>query len=100
MKVLLPLLLIVLCSCSLFTPKKKSWDSFKTPSQGPTEALGSPSAGCLSGALHVEEKGDYILMRPSRERFWAHTELKDYIERSSARVKKELGVSLLIGDIS
>ncbi len=100
MKVLIPLLFLTLCSCSLLTPKKKSWDSFKTPTQGPTEALGSPSAGCLAGALHVEEKGDYILMRPTRERFWAHTELKDYIERSAKKVNENLKAPLLVGDMA
>lgn len=103
MKMIVGLILlgVLFGACSFFPAKKKNWSDFRTPTSDAAEALGSPSAGCLKGAIRLESKLDeYILMRPSRERYWAHPELKAFIERLSHKLKKELGVWLLVGDAS
>ncbi|MCI0655369.1 MAG: penicillin-insensitive murein endopeptidase [Methylococcaceae bacterium] len=68
----------------------------------PTAAYGSYTRGCLAGAARLLANGPHWqVMRMSRNRYWGHPRLLDYIERLSADAARLDGWSgLLVGDIS
>jgi len=78
------------------------WANINYPSvvNGPAQSIGTYDAGCISGAVSLPINGDgYQIMRLSRQRFYGHPDLKQFIETIGHNIKqKHLGV-LLIGDL-
>lgn len=85
------------------TLPKNPWKEITTPTHAKAldGAIGSYDAGCLQGALSLNADGEgYIVMRPSRRRYYGHPKLIDFIESTGKKVhQKKLGV-MLIGDLS
>lgn len=79
-----------------------AWASVKSPANlGDTaQSIGSYTAGCLSGAVALPENGPgYQVMRLSRNRFYGHPVLKQFIETMGRMAQQQhLGV-LLVGDL-
>lgn len=76
------------------------WTQAKTPAQGPAEAIGGYSAGCLRGALELSSSPLLQPMRPSRRRAFGHPELIAMIfDAAQKAAAKDFG-TLLVGDIS
>lgn len=73
-----------------------------TPSEGPAQAIGFYSRGCMAGAVALPADGDaWQVMRPSRNRAWGHPALIAFLERFSRQAAHE-GVwsGILVGDIA
>ncbi|MGH8477036.1 MAG: penicillin-insensitive murein endopeptidase [Methylococcales bacterium] len=68
----------------------------------PSAVYGSYARGCLAGAARVPANGPHWqVMRLSRNRYWGHPRMLDYIERLSADAARLDGwQGLLVGDIS
>ena len=74
----------------------------RTPTEQPPDPVGTYANGCLSGAVQLPESGPtWQAMRLSRNRYWGHPEMIDFIERLSEVAAAQPGWSgLYIGDIS
>ena len=71
------------------------------PTPPPAMAIGGPARGCLAGAAALPVRGaGYQVMRLSRNRFYGHPALIDFIEQFAATVHDRLGRGLLIGDLA
>lgn len=77
------------------------WSRVRVPVAGPAAAIGSPAAGCLSGAVALPPDGDgYQALRLARNRFYGHPRTVSYVQELGAAVRAEgLGL-LLVGDLS
>ncbi|HET6151101.1 MAG TPA: penicillin-insensitive murein endopeptidase [Polyangia bacterium] len=77
------------------------WNAQRTPAPGPPEAIGGYSAGCLQGARALPQSGPgYESLHRSRNRFFGHPALVDFIRRLGATARaRHLGV-LIVGDMS
>ncbi|MDX1607259.1 MAG: penicillin-insensitive murein endopeptidase, partial [Candidatus Competibacterales bacterium] len=70
------------------------------PAPGPAQVHGFYSAGCVQGARPLALRGDHHqVMRPSRNRYYGHPALIDFIERLG-RTAADHGVRLLVGDLA
>jgi penicillin-insensitive murein endopeptidase len=77
------------------------WGEVSAPSAGRTEAIGGYAAGCVAGASALPLVGDgFQVVRPSRNRYYGHPELVDFIERLGARAQRQGLGRLLVGDLS
>ena len=91
--------LSLMCSSAVFAANP--WEQFDAPASGPASSIGSYANGCLVGgeALPLEGQG-YQVIRTSRERYYAHPLMVDYLVEL-AKENKRLGHGdLLIGDMS
>lgn len=79
----------------------EAWSRVDLPAAGVPRALGSPAAGCLAGAEALPPEGDgYQVLRPQRNRFWAHPRTIAFVQNLGRAVQaRDLG-PLLIGDLS
>lgn len=76
------------------------WARAKTPTRSKAEAIGSYSAGCLRGAQTLEASGPgFEVMRRSRERFYGHPELLDYLRGVGARAQAAGQGTVFIGNL-
>ena len=78
-----------------------AWSSIPDPSEGEAEAIGGYANGCLSGgeALPPECRG-YQVVRLSRNRYYGHPVLIDYIRDLGNKVAdNELGL-MLVADMN
>jgi penicillin-insensitive murein endopeptidase len=72
-----------------------------TPSPGPAQAIGAYERGCLSGAVALPADGpNWQVMRPSRNRAWAHPSLIALLERLAQRLPARGWPGLLVGDMA
>jgi len=88
-----------LLSCTL---PKKEWGDIRVPTANPSEIYGGYSAGCLDGAVQLTERhnNNFLIMRPSRHRMFAHPQLIDFLESHANDIgNSNLGI-LAIGDLS
>jgi penicillin-insensitive murein endopeptidase len=77
-----------------------AWSQFSTPTWGPPQAIGTYTAGCLAGAAKLPVDGEgYQVMRLSRQRYFGHPLLIDFIGSLSRQVAENHNRSLLIGDL-
>src|SRR4051812_44316750 len=88
------LLLISHMSCA--SSKKDSdalfakWAAITQPSAGPTTPVGAYAAGCLSGGVKVPADGaGYAVMRLSRNHYYAHPDMGNYLQGLSERLRSE-----------
>ncbi len=73
----------------------------KTASAGPPRSIGQATCGCLGGAVKLPADGPgWQVMRPSRNRFWGHPTMVEYVEKLGRRVPKVGWNGLLVGDMS
>lgn len=84
------------------TPAKKLFSRIKDPAPMEPNAIGSYAKGCLAGAEKLPANGlGWQTMRLSRNRFWGHPELIDFIERLAKGSKEKDGwTGLLVGDLT
>lgn len=72
-----------------------------TPSDGPARSIGAAASGCLAGAQSLAFDGDgYSVVRTTRERYYGHGALIDYIQQLGTRVAASGLGTLLVGDLS
>lgn len=77
------------------------WAEIRTPVAGATQSLGSPAAGCIAGAVALPLAGEgYQVLRPERNRFWAHPRTIGFIRDLGRAAAAEGFGSLLVGDMS
>jgi penicillin-insensitive murein DD-endopeptidase len=74
----------------------------KLPSAGAPRPIGFYSAGCLAGGEPLAlQAPHWQVMRPSRNRYWGHPELIQFIEHLADNVAKHTGwPGILIGDMA
>lgn len=77
-----------------------AWGAVKTPREGPSESIGTYSAGCLIGGVSLPPDGPgYQVMRITRRRFYGHPDLIRFIRHLGQEAQaKKLG-SILVGDL-
>ena len=76
------------------------WAVVDSPSSGPPEVIGSPSAGCLRGAARLLPQGaGYRVLKPDRGRLYGHPSLLRFIRRLAAKVQDRSLGTLLVGDL-
>lgn len=70
------------------------------PIPPPARAIGSPNRGCLAGAEALPLDGPgWQVMRPSRSRYFAHSQLIAFIESLASDVSR-MGGGILVGDMA
>jgi len=76
------------------------WDRVTQPNHSPSEVIGGPAAGCLSGAVALSPEGHgYQVMRLSRHRTFGHPSLIHFLRTlGNALEDQDLGV-MLVGDL-
>lgn len=76
------------------------WENFQNPSQDPPTVHGGYSNGCIQGAqsLNLNHPG-YIVMRPSRNRYYGHPKLINFVNDMGS-FAQGIGQRLLVGDLS
>ena len=74
---------------------------FTTPAAGPPQSIGSYANGCLIGGTALPPEGDgYQVVRLSRNRYYGHPELIDFLEDFGRAVAAQgIGVAA-IGDLT
>jgi len=83
-------------------PAKKLFGGMKLPADLKTNAIGFYAKGCLAGAQALPADGPaWEVMRPSRNRNWAHPAMIKLIEKLAEEAKANDGWNgLLVGDMS
>lgn len=77
------------------------WSEVGEPAPGAPVVIGSPTSGCVRGAVPLPEDGPgFERMRPERRRFHGHPDLVAYLVRLGAAVEKAGLPALLVGDLS
>lgn len=84
------------------TPAKELFGHIKTPAKMKPQAIGTYNRGCLAGAERLAATGEHWqAMRLSRNRYWGHPELIEFIKRlSETAYKKDGWPGLLVGDLT
>lgn len=76
------------------------WAKLTDPLPGAPTTLGFYSAGCIQGAQKFPLDGiGYAVMRPSRNRYYGHPKLIDYLTALAIKTKKDKMNLMLIGDL-
>lgn len=71
------------------------------PSQGDSKAIGSYTAGCLQGGKSLYPDGSgYHVMRTSRQKFYGHPALIQFIEKVGIKIGKAKLKPILVGDLT
>ena len=77
------------------------WNSVSGPTNNPDQVFGSYSAGCLDGAVSLTASSkNYQAMRLSRQRYYGHPRLIQFLNDYSKEVYESGLGSLAIGDLS
>jgi len=73
---------------------------FTTPSAEPPQAVGGYANGCLGGAVALPLEGPgFQVIRTSRNRYYGHPELLDYLTRLGRRVSGAGLPPMVVGDL-
>jgi len=82
-------------------PASNPWAQVGSASPGPAESIGTPTAGCLKGAVSLPKKGKgFRLARPERRRNFGHPELVGLVRRVAEEGTRSKQPPLLIGDLA
>lgn len=77
-----------------------SWSNVPGPAGTTAQAIGTYTAGCLAGAEMLPSDGEgYQVMRLSRQRYFGHPVLIDFIRNLSQQIAERHHLNLLIGDL-
>lgn len=88
-------------SCAQAGSAADPWAAIKVPVAGGAQSFGSPAAGCISGAVALPLDGDgYQVLRPQRNRFWAHPRTVDFVRDLGRHAAMEGFGPFLVGDLS
>jgi penicillin-insensitive murein endopeptidase len=79
----------------------KQWQAQRTPSAGPSAAIGTCSLGCLKGAAPLPASGPgFEVIRRGRNRYYGHPDLIRYVRKLGAAAKRgKLGL-VVVGDLA
>jgi penicillin-insensitive murein endopeptidase len=76
-------------------------NQLKAIETGATQSIGYYTAGCIKNAVALPVDGaGYQVIRQSRERYYGHLDLIQFIRSLGQAVSSSLGGTLLIGDLS
>lgn len=76
------------------------WSAIRAPLAGPPQVIGAHAGGCLAGAMALPLVGEgYQAMRISRNRYYGHPMLVQFLERLG-RYAESRGYRLLVGDMA
>jgi len=76
------------------------WHEAVGPTAGPSRVIGGPANGCLAGAVPLPPEGEgYQVIRLSRDRFWGHPELVDYLQDLGRNVAAAGLGTMLVADM-
>src|SRR5258708_32027748 len=91
---------LVAAMCASAVTRAQDWSQVTMPAPGPTQSIGSYTAGCLQGAeaLPLERPG-YEAIRISRNRYWGQPVTLDFIKTLSEKTRAAGQSPLYIGDI-
>lgn len=93
--------LSMMISSSVASASFETWAKISQPLEGPADAIGSYSAGCLAGAVAMPESGPgFAVMKPQRKRYYGHPFLIDYITDLGLRLKNQNLPVMLVGNLS
>ncbi|HYD32137.1 MAG TPA: penicillin-insensitive murein endopeptidase [Azospirillaceae bacterium] len=78
-----------------------SWNTVRGPVAGPARSIGGYARGCVAGAVALPQEGaGFQVIRLSRQRFFGHPLLVDFLRNFGRKMEKaKLGVAL-VGDMS
>jgi penicillin-insensitive murein endopeptidase len=80
--------------------QNKVWSKFTKPQDRPPQIIGTYNSGCLIGAKGLALTGlGYQIMRPSRNRYYGHPSLINFINELGSFAALQNG-RLLVGDLS
>jgi penicillin-insensitive murein endopeptidase len=93
------LLLLAVMACQAGVVAQR-WAKITQPTIGIAQSIGTYNAGCLRGAATLSTEGTgYQVMRLSRQRFYGHPNLMQFIENLAHNVYTQQLGTLLIGDL-
>jgi penicillin-insensitive murein endopeptidase len=96
-------LVLILCqmvSVTWASATPNPWAKATQPASGAAESIGSPGAGCLRGAVKLNEDAMGVyLMRPQRGRSYGHPHLVQLIQTVGREFANKKAPPILIGDI-
>lgn len=79
----------------------QDWGALSTPTSAPVAVIGGYARGCIGGASALPADGPgYEVMRLSRNRYYGHPELLQFIEVLGADLAAAGHPGLLIGDLA
>lgn len=79
------------------TSPSNPWPKIQKPKVGPAQIIGFYTGGCISGAQSLPLSGPhYEVMRPSRNRYYGHSQLLALIDRIGAQADSKI----LVGDMA
>ena len=95
------ILLMLMSSECLATSEAQKWSKITLPTKSRNaQSIGTYNGGCISGAVSVPANGaGYQIMRLSRNRYFGHPDLKQFIERLGRTAAGQHLGELLIGDL-
>lgn len=77
------------------------WAAIRQPAAGGAQSMGTPAAGCIAGAVALPLEGEgYQVLRPGRNRFWAHPRTVSFVEALGHDAAQAGFGPLLVGDMS
>lgn len=78
-----------------------AWWLVDRPVAAPAKVFGRHARGCLTGAQALADDGPgFQVLRPSRNRFFGHPDLIDFVRDFARAVRAEGWAGLLVGDIA
>lgn len=78
----------------------KLWGKIHSPLAGTADSIGSYNAGCLAGAKAIALDGEgYSVMKVSRQRYFGHPNLVEYLTDLGRKVHREKIPNFLVGDM-
>lgn len=92
----MPLLLSMLS----YAHERNPWRLVQEPSDTGHHIYGSVTSGCIAGAESLAGSRDFSVMRPSRNRYYAHPIMKEFITDFAQAYYRERHEYVLIGDAS
>jgi len=88
------MLVLPLCQAS-------PWTKVRSPSPGPSDAIGSAANGCLGGAVPLPAQGPgYVSIRRERNRYYGHPELLAFVRHLGAVLSRHTSEVMMVGDLS
>ncbi len=78
----------------------RRWTRAKTPAVGAAASIGDYANGCLRGGVELPASTDYVVMHPSRRRFFGHPALVAFLGRLGEGARHASLAPIYIGDLA